>query len=591
MNLRYSVAAVVMGMIYVLFAFKKASLGVDFTDEGLYVVAPMRLALGEPLFSSEIVTLIRPFEIISRLFFHLFDSPTLYELRLCGWVIHIFAYLVFSWLLYREFGSLLISFLASALSFFISFAWPATIATPSYKSLSTDFLLLFLCCYFATQRWPALRPIVLRVCAGLSLFVATVCYPPLVIIFLATCAYDLWSWRRLSGSPWRDRSMVVVTSLTGVVAGLLVLGWLWNTGALALWVERIPLTQSFSLTAVKSGGLSFFGHLFTDLLTKIVGFTRYSSVVGILLVFLLIAKKDFLNRWRPVVFTAFLFYSLYLLVSQYHGPLYTDHFFFPTAYCLIALAFIVVYTVIEVRLALPTDPAALFCIFLSLTGTLLYATSTYFFDYYYSWNNGLLGLPFAFSFVLARISTLAVGNSKWRLPIVSLALAIATLVAGAYNLHGVRRDEEVPKLTATFQIPPLHGIRSAPDRVKAVELLYNYLEPLIAHDRRLLIFDDAPMLYFIFNAKPTYGLAWAIRDGIAPEARKKLAQEFLAKPLPKYAIRTLVKLKFPDWKSAEAQFYDDSYPLNLAVSRLYQLDRIIYPFEVFVLREQARPAR
>lgn len=590
-TLRFWLAATLMGIGLLWFALDKAALGLDFTDEGLYVVAPMRVALGEPLFSSEILTLIRPFEMVTRFLFLLPGSPSLYEFRLVGWLLHIGSYLLLSWVLFRECRSVAIALPATAVPFFVSFAWPSTIATPGYKSLSTDFLLVFLTCYYAAHRWPDLRSAPgLRIAAGLAVFLAAICYPPLVVIFAGAVGFDLWSaWR--STGPRSRRHLLALTSYSGLAAGLLTIAWLGATGAGARWLDRISLTQSFSLTSVRAGGPAFYGHLFAELFTKMDSFTRLTKLAAVMAGFLLFAPKRTLQQWAPLTLILFQVYTLRVLGEHYNGPANTEHFFFPTVYCLATVTWTVLFALAEVRLGFPAGPAALFCALLSIVACLLYATATFFFDYYYSWNNGILGLTFAFSLALIRpVAALAPQHRRWRWLLVT-GLVVATGYAASYNYYGVRRDAPVLELTAAFGIPPLRGIRSSPARQEAIEALYDYLNHRLGDDRRLLVFDHAPMVYFILQARPAYGLAWAMREGVAARTHEQLVVELRSRPFPRYAVRTLVDLSEADWRTAQPLNYDDSYLLNATVEKHYQVEHTIHPFEILVLRQSSPPRR
>jgi len=572
-----------IALLYMCFAVKKAALGIDFTDEGLYVAAPLRLRMGETLFSSEIMTLLCPFEFISQVFFHIFSSPTLYQLRLCGWAIHTGVYLAFFLVLFRECRSLLIAFLSSSISFFVSFAWPSTIATPSYKSLSTDFLLLFLCLFFASHRWRSIPALSLRLFAGLSLLVAVICYPSLVVLIPLTLAYDIREFYRASGAPMREKLSLAGTSITIFSAGLLLFGYLCLSGAAAHWLARINLVHNSSLTAFKAGVGYFYGHLFYTLFSQIVSFKHYSSFSLLLVGFILVVKQSLLRSWKPALLAIFQVYSLYTFASQSNGRSDIENFFLPTAFCLVTVNSIIVYLLMEIRLSRPINFPALFCVSISLVACLIYCASTYFFDYYYCWNSGLLGLPFTFSFIFSTHIFEFCQGRKLRLVLAGAALLVSSYVAFRYNYYGVRRDSEVEKLTVDFKIPPLRGIRSTPDRVDSIEALYGYLKPQMAKSESLLAYDNCPMLYFILEAKPTYGLVWAVRYTKSVETLQELDLEFKSKPLPRFAIRTMIDVSANDWKTAPATSYDN-YPLNKSILANYELVKTIYPFEVWRLK-------
>ncbi len=430
-------------------------------------------------------------------------------------------------------------------------------------------------------------PSPLRLCAGLSLLVAVICYPSLVVLIPLTLAYDVREFYRASCAPMREKLSLAGTSIAIFFAGLAFFSYLCLSGAAAHWLARINLVHNSSLTAFKAGVGSFYGHLLQELFTKLVGFKHYSGCVLLLACFILLAKQSLLRKLKPLLLIIFQVYSLYILVDQHRGDSDIGNFFFPTAFCLVTMTSIIVYLLMEIRLSRPIDSPALFCVLISLAGCLIYCASTYFFDYYYCWNSGLLALPFTFSFILAINVGELCRDRKLRLVLAGAALLAPAYVAFRYNYYGVRRDSEVTKLTVDFKIPPLQGIKSTPDRVASIEALYGYLRPQMAKGESLLAYDDCPMLYFILVSKPAYGLVWAVRYTKSVETLKELDLEFNSKPLPRFAIRTTIDLSANDWKTAPATNYDN-YPLNKSVLANYELVKTIFPFEVWKLKSIPR---
>jgi hypothetical protein len=105
--------------------------------------------------------------------------------------------------------------------------------------------------------------------------------------------------------------------------------------------------------------------------------------------------------------------------------------------------------------------------------------------------------------------------------------------------------------------------------------LFAYLRPKLTRGERPLAYDHCPMLYYLFDAMPGYGLTWAYTA--RPATLRQLNAELNAKPLPRYAIRALVDVSHPVWRTAPRVSYAD-YPLNETVDTDYTLDRTIFPF-------------
>jgi hypothetical protein len=167
--------------------------------------------------------------------------------------------------------------------------------------------------------------------------------------------------------------------------------------------------------------------------------------------------------------------------------------------------------------------------------------------------------------------------------LISAALALAVCCVARDHYDNIQRDAPRAKLVAPFSYPKLHGIKSTPERVHAVEALCNYLLPRLARGQELLVYDDCPMLYYLLDTRPAYGLAWAVRYSQSMETLALLDAEFRARPLPQYAIRTLVDVSQVDWSRSAPTRYDH-YPINETVLANYDLEKTIFPFEIWRLR-------
>jgi len=520
---------------------------------------------------------------LSQVFFRILAPASLREIRLCGWTLHIVVYLCLFIIVYRECRSTVMAAGASAVSFFVTFSWPSTLATPNYKSLSTDFLVLHLCLLVASTRCSVRAAIFLRCAAGVTLLAASISYPSLILLVPLVFGFEAREFVRIPGRM-RYRITKFCATATVLAAGFGLLVWLWADGAIGRWMARIAMTQSYSLVEVRNRGVAFYIDLVGDIATKTSSFSYYVATTLCLVFAAFFFRKMASGLWLRIVLGIFQFYSIYLIIAQYGGDQYVEHYFFPTAYCLAGVGSIVVFAIAEIDYPAPVSDAAQFAIIASLISSLVYCTSTYFRGYYSTWNSGLLGLPFAVSLVFAVQLARWATNSKILLALAGIALTSLASVAARYNYSGVYRDAEVAKLTATFVIPPLRGIRSSPDRVQAIESLYAYLKPKLFPGEPLLIFDQGPMLYFVLDAKPAYGLAWAVRQAISDSTHEHLVRDLLSNPLPKYAIRIIINPSDISWTHSAKVSYGDEYLLNRTVESRYKVDRLIFPFEVLQLR-------
>ena len=237
------------------------------------------------------------------------------------------------------------------------------------------------------------------------------------------------------------------------------------------------------------------------------------------------------------------------------------------------------------RVAPQPAPRATLLLLSSLAAAVVYATFTFYFSPQRSWLSGALGLPFAFAVGLTLL--LRAAPSRRGLESVLLPLSLLLLVACVAREHfrNVYRDSAPAELTATFQVPKLRGIRSTPERVRSVEELCAQLSPRLERGEPLLVFDDCPMLYYLLDARPAYGLTWAVRYNQDPAVLRQLDAELRARPLPRFAIRTLVDTSNIVWSTAPRTNYEN-YPLNETVLANYRLTQTIFPFEIWELKSR-----
>jgi hypothetical protein len=584
-------AIILTAAIYLVFALKKAALGVDFTDEGLYTVTPWELAKGVAPFSSDLMTLWHPFCIVSQIAFRLDGSLTLYQLRLCGWSLHIVAYLVLALTLYKRLSAIAIPFTASAAAFFITFAWPSNIATPSYNSLSSDFLLLFLCCYHMSDSCEGRRRLFLQWGAGAMLLLAVVCYPTLAILSVLFVAVEWYRFLARKRSEKVQSRGLPQSAVAFAVLGALILGYLWAIGSLAFWIARVDLTRS---AIPRNFGPQmrpgFIVNLFCDLFTGQPEFKHY-GIAALCVAFLMIAgKKRQLPGWfSEGLLFAMGIYGIHVTLHFYGGDGDLTHFFFPTAFCAVVVSILFISLIVQpagVFLRSTTENA---CLVFSAIACILYSTSTHYFSYYYSWNAGLRALPFAFSLLIAG----ALSPKGWVGRVATIAGLVYLLqlayTGGRYNYFGVRRDSSVGELQYTFNAPALRGIRSTKERVAAIDALYSFMRTHAPGAEDLVAFNDCPMIYFILGMKPAYGMCWARNDTLSIKTQKWLADDMLSRPLPKFALRTLVDLSDSNWQTAHKEDYQPGYPLNEAIEKYFVQRNTIYPFEVFELKSSLAP--
>src|SRR5688572_11542694 len=119
-------------LLYSCYGLHRFTLGVDFTDEGVFVSLPMRILFGEKLFASELLTLLRPVSNFLFILYKLDPGITLYEVRLLGWSVHLVAVAILSVYVFRLSGAPFQSLLIASVPLFACHVFG--LAPPSYNS-------------------------------------------------------------------------------------------------------------------------------------------------------------------------------------------------------------------------------------------------------------------------------------------------------------------------------------------------------------------------------------------------------------------------------------------------------------------------
>jgi hypothetical protein len=565
---------------HAFFALHKAALGFDFTDEGVHLSWPMGLLFGEKLFAREIGTLIRLCQLVPFLILKLHPSTTLYEFRLVGWALHLAAFSALSLCLFRLSRAPLLSLLVPSVPFFASNT--LTLIVPSYDPTSSDLLVGFFSLRMLAVFSDPPRRLWLNALAGGALFLAVLCYPPLLAITGLVFIIDIIDLcrSRPKAAPWTRAGASNLASLfTYALCGGGFGGYLIFSGALARWQERIPLVRSFALTSLHQNPFEFYAGLAGFFFTHSQFFLLVSLSALLVLPVMIVVRRLYPGwEWRYLTH-GFAVLSLAGLSVVY----FCDYDYLASFFSLTGIALTGLYLGIGGENCDEREGALKLCVLLSAVASLIYSTSTTFYTAYFSLKIGALGLPFCYSVSLIRLVNPRGIKFSFSAVYMPILLGAAVLELGNFYYHSVYRDASPPQLTAVFSIPKLQQVKSTPERVRGVEELYYYMKPRIRYGEPLLVYDDCPVLYYLLDAKPAYGLTWARQNDISPATLQTLAAEFASQPMPRYAIRTVVDVSKNDWPHAARMRYEH-YPLNDTVMANYELEKTIFPFEVWRLK-------
>lgn len=579
----------VSALLAVVYGWNRFALGVDFTDEGAYLAWPLRTLFGERPFTSELMTLLRPSEVYFTLPFQLHPAITLFEFRLLGWLGHVAAFGVLAAYLFRLSGAPLQSVLVASVPLFVCHIFG--LAPPSYNTLSSDFLVIALSLRGLSASDETRRPFALEFGAGLALVIATIAHPALGLVAAVMIVYEVLA-RNLAPNLWRRTLSPSNFGVLVFVGCWLVLGiYFLASGAAGHWLQRLSLVHSAIGNSVQNDPVRFYlalgSYPFRYSSAALVASALIVPVAAAAIVFARRGQGELAARCATAL--ALLLVASMIVTSAYEPD------FLPISLVRAALVVVIVHALRPRAAARAVDAGTTSLLWFSVLAAVLYATFTFYFSAQRSWISGTLGLPFAFAVGLTLLLRASPATHRlWRvLPLGLLALLVAGAARAHY--HSLYRDSTPAELVAVFQNPKFRGIHSTAERVDAVEKLYAQLHPQLARGDPFLAFDDCPMLYFLFDARPVYGLTWAVRYNQPPAVLRQLDAELRAAPLPRFAVRTLVDLSHPVWSTAPRTSYKN-YPLNETLLEHYALSQTIFPFEIWELKsgrslEKASPGR
>jgi|GEM_PF-4969168 len=591
---------VLLGLVaYGLYRIK---LGLDFTDEGLYVSSPLRYALGDQPFLDETSNSLRMFDLLLWPIFSFNPQISLFQLRLIGLGLHL-AGLTAVILLLRPFAPAFLVALAGGTAIF-SYEW---VWAPGYNLMGPVFLTGGLCTWLGACRVlnRTLAP-ALSVLAGLALFAGVFSYLPFLPVLVAPLAVlGIEVWKKRWGGPYFKRTSLVFlgffVGLLTTILGFYANGWVedwWKAlhvvissqGAVRPFSERlidywlnlrVSLLYALIVAAVLSAGCRLLpkkkvrrGWVLTGALSLILG--GASS----LLIFYYPAATV---RWEQypasfAVFSAGLGFHLAALVSwllhwgDHRGGVNNQPWNF-------------IWMVIF--------PAGAFLCFLHAM-----SSTNGFINMFYSMTLLAASGPAA----LYQASLFGRRNGeKISIPAGGLAVCLgAALVPYAvYALTSggqlIYRDQTPAHLTARFSQPKIDRIFSTPQRVKVVDTLLKFIEKRVEKGDLLLAYDSLPLLYFLTDARPPLNHVWTNKSwdpGLRAEALKSMIER---QRIPRYCVQTLVHPEMIGRSAFDNTFYYSTDPkvdpIHAFVRSNYRPIALFYPFQIWEHNGYARDGR
>lgn len=572
-------------------ALYRIRFGVDFTDEGLYLAAPMRYALGDLPFRDEITNPSRAFDVLLAPLFVWFPDLSIHQLRLLWVFVQFAAMLALFGLLRRWAPDVLVALAGASTMWLQNMIW-----TPGYHGMSAVFFTLSWSLWLNACLFRSLRAARWQgVASGVVFLLAVVSYLPLLALLAVPGV--VWAVALARGRRSTVRAAATSHHLAGFAVPLLLLvGALAAAGLVGDWIgaqrdltslDRYakPLSAKFGIFAdqtlrflpVLAGSALTVAAMGTALRARAV-WERVGKVGRPVLGVALVAASALVAGRLLTVPVA---PATTVLLDLWWARTSARVFAIALGFHLGALALLAWHRAWADRPRLGFVYSALF------TGTLVF-----------SFLHGFLGgqafkvmlgmLPLAVSAVVIvyqACTAAAVAPSPRPLGaafalVCCLCLGVGSLGARHQWVYNVGN---MSQLTAEFRHPRLAGIRFHPDQVENIEALLAYLEERVRPGDFLIAYDDVPLLYYLTSTRPAIDHVWSSRI-VPPGLRARSVERMIAAGrVPEYVVR-----KTSPHLRADAASPESVHPIDAFVWSRYEREATFPPFEVWHLRGESR---
>jgi hypothetical protein len=571
-----------------LYGLHRIGLGIDLSDEGMYLAAPTRYALGDIPFRHEFLNPHRMFDIVLWPLFQLLPDISLHQLRLL-WLVVQTAAAMSLYGVFRRFAPNLILAVAGVGTLYISnITW-----TPGYHLMGTFlFVLAWSLWLTACLSRSRASQIGLGGASGLVFFVGALSYLPLLAVqIVPACVLAAGARRGMANKARMVATAAHVLSL--LLLSLAAVAIVAHHGLVADWMNAhtTSLESRLYATTVPQKISIFLAQTAMHLPTVLA--------VAALIGFLLSCCHD----WKPLArFTgsasgiAVLAFAAASVISIFAldvvpvanasrlGKLFSA---LPLRFVAIALGLHLgaLLSIASLRRR-KDDPDWWLVYFATLGGSFILA-----------FLHGVLsGMAFKAMFALlplfmsavvvvyrAMLSVATSPRAGVRAVILTASICLP-LVAGAFSVVSKRSsygEYPLSRLTAEFSQPRLAGIWSEPEKVAHLDAVSSYLSESVEEGEFLLIAGHAPLLYYLTRTRPALDHSWTAA-AISPRVKRRSVRWMIEQDrVPRYAV--VYRALAPSRAALATQRGKQRHPIHSFILKHYTQEHTFGPFEVWTL--------
>jgi len=561
----------------------RVRLGIDLQDEGMYLSAPLRYALGDVPFRDEFLNPHRMFDIVLWPLFHFFADVTVLQLRLLWLGFQTVAALAL-YRLFRRFAPDELSALACVSPLYhANLIW-----TPGYHVMGTFGFVLAYSLWLGGCLSSRLRgQLGLGLASGLVFFAAALSYLPLLALGAVpglVLITQLRSWPRIGGRGIATAAHLGTLLLLGcttlwVFAQYSLFGdwWVAQERVLATLQYRTSVwekTQAFVVGIAPSLPLVVLAGTLT------FGLIRYARARG--------EFKSLRASAAGTILPALIVPAILLpLIHWRYAVGASQTPFMPHDNSLVVLAIALglhLGALFLVRTRAPDDPANRdwwFSYFAMTAGALLLALLHGYLSQMV-FKASFAMLPLFVPGVVLLYRALAKASAE-PLPFVLAGAVCLAVGFGSYTVRSdhIYGDARTHLLTEAFTQPRLVGIRSTPTRVAQLDGIADYLSVRVERGERLLVVGQAPLVYFLTQTRPALDHSWTAPTISAQSRRLSLQKMISAQLVPRY----LVRVRNFDRSRLGEKVVERLYPLHAFAAKRYSFEVDFGPMEIWRRRD------
>jgi hypothetical protein len=585
-----SVAAAFVFAFLALYGLYRIQFGIDdIKDEGFYLASPLRYALGDLPFRDEILNPARMFDLVLAPAFILLPNLGVYELRL-AWLIVQLASIFSLFLLLRRFSSDFVVALACGVVAFL----PNMIWTPGYHTMSAVFFVLAWSCWLrGCLAVNARSGAAAGLLAGLFFLLGALSYLPLVVTLVVPGIVLIGCWARRDLGSSRSLSTLMLLVAAGSCAAAFVL-WLRHMQLIDDWWYASRALTSVPHYARSTGAklIEFFGDYLAEwpiwlgagvltfgmglAISKTAGHDRPSTV----------GRRAISGTMAAIAIGVVL---LLITDGQIGTLLERNELTLRIVSAVLGLHLgLAALRLVHPKRVVDTD-WRLVSLSLGFGATILAILHGVLSTHAFKCMIAIVPLM-ANAVVLVERSLAACGDFRTarlqaRLFVIAFALAIGlgTIPTIPSYVYGEARG--LAALTEAFQHPLLRGIRGSPSQVRRVEALSSYLMSRLDRGDYLLIYEHAPLYYYLTGTRPAIDHAWTYRV-IPATVRERSIEKMIADDrIPTYVVQNM--------ESSPSASFRRRDPIHAVVVRHYEVEAQFGGFRIWRLssdRADVEPA-